>query len=768
MLKNFISFLAQLLLAARLLIRRLFYRPRSQSLKDRLEFFQDLNAPFHKEVTIYWNNHQVPFIEAEDDQDAAFALGMVQAHLRLGQMELSKRIAYGRISEILGPAAIEVDKALRTLGVARNVQQTLDKMPNESRQWLESFTDGVNFYKAKLTHLPHETLMLDLKQEPWQAADTYAIERLGGADANWPALFNMLQLRKHHKWDEIWQDLQKSTPAMPVDYTMGASRRYRLRKNRFNINFLNKILQNMRKAGSNSFAISPEKSHKNAAMIASDPHLGILIPNIWLIAGLKCPSMHAVGMMAAGMPVFGFGRTKDIAWGGTNLRGWSSDLVDASTLAQESFKIEHHHIKTRFWKDTNFEVKLSPYGPVISDIPYLSLQVEQAVALRWVGHEASDEISAMLQAAKAKSIKEFQESLNGFAVPALNFTAIDKLGNIGHFYASWFAQRDHDFPLDAFQTINEHTKAWSNLLKAKDLRHNVNPAAGFVASANNRPLNAQPTPLGWLFSSKDRVTRISKRIQNIKRLDLDDLISIQQDTFSSSSKKLKSRLIFISQSLNLCKKEKKVIQALELWDAKYDAQSQSALIFEAVLSKLADEVYGRLHRQEEVKLWMEMGQLKEKLIHLLETRRETIPNEAIHSALMAGYPYVNSDKVWGTVHKTRLQHLLGHLPLFGRLYRIKDIPSGGSQETVMKSAHELTVKKHAAHYGAQARHISSMESLNENYFVLLGGQDGWIDSENYIDQATLWFQGQYIRVPLDIKSVEEEFKIKFNFNKKKG
>lgn len=764
MFKNLISFLAQLLLASRLLIRHVCYPPRSKSLQSRLKFFKGLKPPFKQKVAIYWNEYQVPFIDAEDDQDAAFALGMVQAHLRLGQMELSKRIAYGRLSEILGPAAIEVDKALRTLGVSRNVKKSLDKMPADSRAWLDSFTKGINYYKEKLTHLPHETLMLDLKHEPWEAADTFAIERLGGADANWPALFNMLQLRKHHKWEEIWQDLQHSTPAMPVDYEVNKKEGYHLKAERFKINFLNKILMNMRKAGSNSFAVAPEKSSRDAAMIASDPHLGILIPNIWLITGLKCPAIHGVGMMAAGMPVFGFGRTRDIAWGGTNLRGWSSDMVDVSGLPEESIQIERHTIKTRFWKDTDYEVKLSPYGPIISDIPYLSLQVEQAIALRWIGHESSDEITAMFRAAKSKSIREFQESLKDFAVPALNFTAVDAMGNIGHFYASWFAQRDHDFPQDAYQMPDEHQKAWSNLLTSEDLRHNVNPPAGFIASANNRPLKAQPTPLGWLFSSKDRVTRISKRIQKIKSLELEDLISIQHDTYSRSSKKLKNLLIDISREITLSKEEKRVIQVLKLWDAKYEAQSQSALIFEAVLSKLADEVYGRLHRQDEVKLWMEMGQLKEKIIHLLETRRETIPDEVIHTAIKAGYKYVNSDKVWGSVHKTRLQHLLGHLPIFGKLYRIKDIPSGGSQETVMKSAHELTVKKHAAHYGAQARHISSMDSTNENYFVLLGGQDGWIDSENYIDQATLWFQGQYIQIPLEISEVEEEFKIKFIFN----
>ena len=82
------------------------------------------------------------------------------------------------------------------------------------------------------------------------------------------------------------------------------------------------------RSGSNSFAVSGNRSTTGAPIIASDPHLGFLIPNLWFIAGLKSPSYHVVGLMPVGVPIFALGRNRHIAWGGTNMRNEATDFVD--------------------------------------------------------------------------------------------------------------------------------------------------------------------------------------------------------------------------------------------------------------------------------------------------------------------------------------------------------------------------------------------------------------------------------------------------------
>ena len=132
--------------------------PELVSVEDRLAAFPtdglDLAAP----VTIHWDAHQIPFVEAASDGDLAYALGLVHAHLRLGQMETLRRVSQGRIAEVAGPLAVDIDHALRILDLGKAVPATLAAMPADSRLWLDRFVDGVNAYAGRAAatgRLPH-------------------------------------------------------------------------------------------------------------------------------------------------------------------------------------------------------------------------------------------------------------------------------------------------------------------------------------------------------------------------------------------------------------------------------------------------------------------------------------------------------------------------------------------------------------------------------------------------------------------------------------
>jgi penicillin amidase len=112
---------------------------------------------------------------------------------------------------------------------------------------------------------------------------------------------------------------------------------------------------------------------------------------------------------------------------------------------------------------------------------------------------------------------------------------------------------------------------------------------------------------------------------------------------------------------------------------------------------------------------------------------------------------------WGDMHRLNLAHLLRNLPLVGARFVIADLPVGGSRETPMKSAHGLVNARHHARYGSQARHISDLSDPDANWFVLLGGEDGWLGSANYADQLTLWRHRGYLRMPLRAETVAREF-----------
>lgn len=161
-------------------------RENTVSLQERLASFPAKETPVEKRVEIRWNRHQVPFIEARTDRDLAVALGLVHAHLRLGQMETLRRVAFGRISEMIGPAGLDFDHAVRILDLGRAVPEIERQLPAETKEWLSGFVSGINHCSLRMdAALPHEFSLFDLKREPWAVRDILTLGRLYASDFMW-------------------------------------------------------------------------------------------------------------------------------------------------------------------------------------------------------------------------------------------------------------------------------------------------------------------------------------------------------------------------------------------------------------------------------------------------------------------------------------------------------------------------------------------------------------------------------------------------------
>jgi penicillin amidase len=162
-------------------------------------------APLTQQVTVHWDTHQIPFIEAATDDDLAVALGIVHAHLRLGQMELLRRLSQGRLSEVLGRLGLRTDRLVRTFDIGRATPQILSLMPAETRQWLEAFVRGINHYLTGSPTLPYEFRLLKMPREQWRVSDIITLERLVAADLNWLVWLRLFGLRGDPEWPHLWQ-----------------------------------------------------------------------------------------------------------------------------------------------------------------------------------------------------------------------------------------------------------------------------------------------------------------------------------------------------------------------------------------------------------------------------------------------------------------------------------------------------------------------------------------------------------------------------------
>jgi penicillin amidase len=125
------------------------------------------------EVEVIRDRWGVPHIYAESAQDLFFAQGYVQAQDRLWQMEFQRRLAAGRLSEVVGEATLDIDRTLRIVGLYRAAEQDVQMLDDESRRLLDAYVTGVNAYVAgQQGRLPAEFSLLRFKPEPWRPADS--------------------------------------------------------------------------------------------------------------------------------------------------------------------------------------------------------------------------------------------------------------------------------------------------------------------------------------------------------------------------------------------------------------------------------------------------------------------------------------------------------------------------------------------------------------------------------------------------------------------
>lgn len=725
--------------------------PKPMTLEERLAAIPTQQLPIHGWVRIYWNESQIPFIEAETDDDAAFALGLVHAHLRLGQMAVYRRIAQGRIAEMGGPLAIDIDHGIRILDFGHSTAATLATMPEETRRWLQRFVDGVNHYQAKVEQLPFEYGVLALEPEPWTVADILTFGRLAGADVSWLVWFNLLKLRGRPDWPQLWARLleQGGDRSLPADLgRLEASAD------------IGDVLAGLSRSGSNSLALAPSRTQGGGAILANDPHLGINLPNTWLLAGVKSPSYHAVGLMVPGLPLFAIGRNPWIAWGGTNMRASASDLISVRALPDAEENRGDQTIRVRWWPDQKVTLRGTRFGPILSDAPQLrNLDLGEA-SLRWTGHLPSDEVTAMLKVARARDFQEFRSAFASFSVPGQNMLYADAKGNIGQVMAVQVPDRQ-SAPKDLVIEPSDADRSWQALRDATTLPAMMNPEEGFIASANNRPRNGAAN-VGWFFSPDDRVRRMAALVAENGTLGVEQVKAMQRDVHVGSSAELNSVLVRKMRDVGTTgeadSKARRMFDLMAAWDGQYQADAQAPVAFELFRFQFTRNFYEAIFGETDWAAFANVGRIKDMLIEDIERADARTLTPMLRRSLEQAAEKLDAFPTWGDMHRLELRHPLAFLPVVGQRFQFADYPIGGSSDSLMKTAHASTDLRHRASYGANARHVSDLSDLDRNWFVLLGGQDGWLNSSTFLDQVPLWLEGRYLEMPLRLETVRAQFR----------
>jgi penicillin amidase len=255
-------------------------------------------------------------------------------------------------------------------------------------------------------------------------------------------------------------------------------------------------------------------------------------------------------------------------------------------------------------------------------------------------------------------------------------------------------------------------------------------------------------PVGWFFSSPVRIERLRALLQETKEVSLAFLIALQRDVTAAAALRTRDRLLGL-----LHRRDEPIAAALAAWDGAYEAGSAGALAHELLMFHTGCALLGK----RVLRLYSAAFNARRLLAQDLEKLPDQRLTEVLDRVLPAASRRFRALRTWGAAHRLMLRHFLASFPLTGRRWRFCDWPANGGSDTLAKTANALTDRRHYSNLSSTARHISDLADPDANFFVLLGGQDGWIGSTTMLDQARMWRRGDYVQVPLRPETARATF-----------
>ncbi len=237
---------------------------------------------------------------------------------------------------------------------------------------------------------------------------------------------------------------------------------------------------------------------------------------------------------------------------------------------------------------------------------------------------------------------------------------------------------------------------------------------------------------------------------------------MQRDVHVGSSAELNSVLVRKMRDVGTTgeadSKARRVFDLMAAWDGQYQADAQAPVAFELFRFHFTRNFYEAIFGETDWAAFANVGRIKDMLIEDIERADARTLTPMLRRSLEQAAEKLDAFPTWGDMHRLELRHPLAFLPVVGQRFQFADYPIGGSSDSLMKTAHASTDLRHRASYGANARHVSDLSDLDRNWFVLLGGQDGWLNSSTFLDQVPLWLEGRYLEMPLRLETVRAQFR----------
>lgn len=763
------------------------------------------------EVTIAWDEYAVPHIFAGSDDDLYFAVGYVHAQERLWQMTLGQMASEGRFSEFLGHKALPYDRFFRTLGIPRVSKEIVESLPPDELRRLQRYADGVNAWvEGNREKLPMEFVLLDIQPIPWTPEHSVGAMRLLGWEMNvgwWPEMtFGYIRTRlgeplwrellpsytggynpmEEARLDSLAADSLMNLPDVLLDTTAVGRLDALFRLLDLDLEIRDFIGHPGTSVGSNAWAVAGSKTVSGFPLLAGDPHMGLSLPARWYEMHMNRNGQNVSGATLPGIPYVILGQNDGAAWSLTNAMADNTDFyyerITAGNPATYEFGMadslpakrpvdtETEIIAVKESDDVVHHTRFTAHGPLIDDIfPDSALVDGRALSMRWTGNTPSNELTALYRLNWVDTFGALPEILSGFKVPAVNLVYADANGNIARYLLGDIPIRSFDayVPVSGWDPSNR----WTGSVPFAALPHEVNPASGFVANANQAPDSTARLYIGYFWDPSSRYEVIRDRLSQPGPFGEQDMASLQNETLSKHAEDVIRLILPVLERAEKDEAFEGAMSYLRNWDFRYDRSATAASVVEVFFLKLAEKTladelgptgWEAFQRVESVPLRVLVRMLeKDSRFFDVETTPQKEDRDQIIVASMREAVSFLSDSLgpepimwrWENLHDLKFM-----TPLFSDAEFLNDNRSIELIVNYVMNRGPFTTPGHSTSpnsgqydwgnpfrqtAGSSIRRIVDLSNTGQSRSVLPGGQSGNALSASYDDQLDLWLEGKY-------------------------
>lgn len=739
-----------------------------------------------KETTVYFDEFGVPHIYADSEKDAMTALGYVHAQERLWQMELLRRIAPGKLSEIFGSVALKNDKFFAGIGIDEASAKAIAKLDKNSPsyQLTMAYLDGINQYLEEGT-TPVEFTLVGVKKEKFTIKDVYNI--FGYMSFS----FAMAQ-----KTDPLLTDIRNKYGAeylkdLGIEGEFNTTQIKSSKENIEDYTAVSKSIAALLEKspippfiGSNSWVAGPHKTKSGKVIFANDPHIGFSQPATWYEAHLVTPKYELYGCYLAGTPFPLLAHNRDYAYGLTMFENDDIDFYQEKNKPGDSnqyqtptgfanYEIRKKTIKVKDTSDVVLTIKSSRHGPIMNDL-LERLDRKHPIAMLWTyTHQPIQILDAAYGLSHAKTKDDFKKAASLIAAPGLNVMYGDAKGNVG-----WWATGKlykHNKGVNT-HLILDGSSGKDDIVEYLDFSKNPsaeNPKWGYVYSANNQPEAIDGYLYPGYYLPEDRAKRISGLMDAKSDWDKEAISKMIYDNTSEVAVGTVQNLISNIDLNSISAEEKEAVKVLKSWKGTTNLEDAAPTIYNKWIYLYLKNTFEDEMGEDNFNMFLGISigkqvianQIKNensvwwdniKTKNVKETRKDII-SKSFHetaASLEKQLGTTIADWKWGEVHTVEHEHPLGKVAALRGLFNVGPFASPGSNEVINNLFFGLNNEgKYYVKGGPSTRRIVDFSDIENCWSILPTGQSGNPFSKHYSDQAEMYNAGKFRKMKLNKEEI---------------